>query len=484
MDSKLIKKTKQAAAARAEVSISSAYRMDKGKLTGDKKSREWKTRKDPFTKVWDDLIVPKLESHPSLLAITILENLQSKYPEEYPDKLLRTLQRRLKKWKAIHGPAKDIIFRQEHHPGKMGISDFTTLKNVEITISGKVFEHILYHFRLSYSGWSFLKIVEGGESCSALLEGLQEALWRIGGSPSEHRTDSLSAAYKNIKKEAAEDLTKKYNEFCSHYKMLPTRNNKGISHENGSIESPHGHIKRRIAQALIIRGNNNFDTIKLYQSWLDTVVASHNRRNAREFEFERGHLQKVPMYKTTDFSEAVIRVNSTSTIVIKKITYSVPSRLCGEVLRAHIHTDRIKLYLGSDKVFEVKRAYVDKKTTKNKVIDYKHIIHALNKKPQAFRYSLIRDDLLPNEKYRSIWDHVDKEMQPRLACKYIVKVLNIAHKYNCEDDLGNHIIMEMNKNKIITIAELEQRYKKESGVFPDIKVYQHNLSDYDKMLEV
>ena len=484
MDSKLIKKTKLAAAARAEVSISSAYRMDKGKLTGDKKNRKWKTRKDPFTNVWDDLIVPKLEVHPNLLAITILENLQSKYPGEYPDKLLRTLQRRLKKWKAMYGPEKDIIFCQEHYPGKMGISDFTTLKNVQITISGKVFEHILYHFRLSYSGWSFLKIVEGGESCSALLEGLQEALWRIGGSPREHRTDSLSAAYKNIKKEAAEDLTKKYNEFCSHYKMVPTRNNKGVSHENGSIESPHGHIKRRIAQALIIRGNNNFDTIELYQSWLDTVVTSHNRRNAKELEFERGYLQKLPMYKTTDFSEAVIRVNSSSTIVIKKITYSVPSRLCGEVLRAHIYTDRVELYLGSDKIFEVKRAYIDKKNTKNKIIDYKHIIHALNKKPQAFRYSLIRDDLLPNEKYRNIWDYVDKEMQPRLACKYIVKVLNIAHKYNCEDDLGNHIIMGMKKNKIITIAELEQRYKKECCVFPDIKVYQHNLSDYDKMLEV
>ena len=75
-------------------------------------------------------------------------------------------------------------------------------------------------------------------------------------------------------------------------------------------------------------------------------------------------------------------------------------------------------------------------------------------------------------------------MQPRLACKYIVKVLNIAHKYNCEDDLGNHIIKGIDKNKIITITELEQRYKQEDGAFPDIKVHQHNLSDYDKMLEV
>ena len=484
MDSKLIKKTKLGAAARAEISVSSAYRADKGKLTGDKKIRTWKTRKDPFDEAWEREIAPKLQAHPNLLAISILENLQSKYPKEYPDKLLRTLQRRVKKWKAVHGPEKDVIFRQEHIPGRMGISDFTMLKNLEITISGKVFEHILYHFRLSYSGWSFLKVVQGGESCSALLEGLQEALWRLGGSPKEHRTDSLSAAYKNLKKETVEDLTKKYSEFCTHYKMTPTRNNKGVSHENGSIESPHGHIKKRIAQALIFRGSNNFDTIELYQSWLDTVVLAHNRRNAKELEFERGHLQKLPLYKTTDFSEAVVRVNSSSTIVIKKITYSVPSRLCGEILRAHIYTDRIKLYLGSDKILEVKRAYVDKKNTKNKVIDYKHIIHALNKKPQAFRYSLIRDDLLPNEKYKNIWDYVDKEMKPRLACKYIVKVLSIACKYDCEDDLGDYIIKEIKKNKIITVTELEQKYKKKDIEFPDIKVLQHSLSEYDKMLEV
>ena len=484
MDSKLKKKTQIGAAARAEISVSSAYRIDKGKLTGDKKIRGWKTRKDPFEKVWDAVIVPQLELYPNLLAITILEKLQSDHPGEYPDKLLRTLQRRIKKWKAIYGAEKEVIFRQKHIPGKMGISDFTTLKNIDIIIDGEVFSHILYHFRLSYSGWSFIKVVRGGESCSALLEGLQEALWRLGGSPKEHRTDSLSAAYKNLKKEAIEDMTQKYEEFCSHYKMTPTRNNKGVSHENGSIESPHGHIKKRIAQALIVRGNNNFDTIKDYQYWLDTVIINHNRRNAKELEFERGHLQKLPLYKTTDYTEVVVRVASTSTIVIKRITYSVPSRMCGERLRAHIYTDRIELYLGSDKVLEFKRAYAKNKNDKNKIINYKHIIHSLSKKPQAFRYSTIREDILPNEKYKTIWKYVDKKMKPRLACKYIVKVLNLAHKYNCEDNIATHIIHSIKKDKIITITELEQSYRREDKSFPDVKILQHKLSEYDKMMEV
>ena len=257
-------KTKMAAAARAEISVSSAYRIEQGKITGDKVAREWRTRKDAFSGVWSSVILPKIELHPNLMAITILEKLQEEYPGEYPDKLLRTLQRRIKKWRAMYGAEKEVIFKQEHSPGRMGISDFTVLKGTEIRIGGEVFCHILYHFRLSYSGWSFMKVVQGGESCTALLEGLQEALWRLGGSPKEHRTDSLSAAYKNLSKEASKDLTKKYNEFCSHYKMIPTRNNKGVSHENGSIESPHGHIKKRIAQGLMLRGDNNFDSIELY----------------------------------------------------------------------------------------------------------------------------------------------------------------------------------------------------------------------------
>ena len=483
MDSRLKTKTRIAAAARADISVSSAYRIEKGKISGDKKKRSWKTRKDPFEEVWSSIILPQVESHPNLLAITILEKLQDDFPNKYPDRLLRTLQRRIKAWKVMCGPQKVVIFNQEHYPGRLGISDFTILKGIMITIQGQIFDHILYHFRLVYSRWSFLKVVQGGESCSALLEGLQEALWRLGGSPKEHRTDSLSAAFKNLTQEAIADTTQKYNEFCAHYKMIPSRNNKGVSHENGSIESPHGHIKRRIAQALILRGSNDFDSVAAYQSWLDAVVASHNKRNAKEVDFERESLQKLPLYKTTDFTEAVVRVHGSSTVAIKGVTYSVPSRLSGEILRAHIYQDRIELYFGSDNVFTMNRVYSQDRKKKIRVIDYRHIIHSLYKKPQAFRYSQIKAGILPNDKFRSIWDYVNKNMDAKLACKFIVSALYIAHKYDCEDDVADHIMDNIKQNKPLSTTALEQRYRKVDAVLPDIIVSQHALQEYDQILE-
>jgi hypothetical protein len=124
----------------------------------------------------------------------------------------------------------------------MRLSDFTHFKQATITIGGQPFDHLLYHYRLAYSGWQYVQIVQGGESFVALAQGLQQALVRCGGSPKYHRTDSLSAAYRNRKHQAQEDLTQRYEELCSHYRMQPTRNNRGQSHENGSIESPHGHF--------------------------------------------------------------------------------------------------------------------------------------------------------------------------------------------------------------------------------------------------
>ncbi|MEI8296233.1 MAG: IS21 family transposase, partial [Alphaproteobacteria bacterium] len=273
--------TQIVAAAKAGLSERSGRNIEQGKRKDPWSKGRWRSCPDPFAKVWESELKPMLEQVPTLTGITLLEHLQDQHPGDYPDCLLRTLQRRVKQWRALCGPQKEVMFRQVHELGRQGLSDFTKLKRVSITIKGRLFEHLLYHFRLSCSHWSFIKVIQGGESYTALAEGLQEALASLGGCPKEHRTDSLSAAFKNIDKKAQEDITTRYDDLCRNYGMTPTRNNRGQGHENGSVESPHGHLKRRIEQALLLRGSNDFESVQSYQAFIDAVVAKANRRNAK-----------------------------------------------------------------------------------------------------------------------------------------------------------------------------------------------------------
>jgi len=324
-----------------------------------------------------------------------------------------------------------------------------------------------------------MKVIQGGESFSALSEGLQEALWRLGGSTKEHRTDSLSAAFKNISKDSIDDLTQRYKDFCAHYSMLPTRNNKGVSHENGSIESPHGHLKRRIKQSLDIRGSFDFESIDRYEQWLDSVVSSHNNRNAKKFKFERPYLQDLPAYKTTDFEEHVVCVSSSSTFKLKRVTYSIPSRLIGEKIRVLVYQRYIECYLGSAKVFTSERG----KPVNNRrcrLINYKHIIGSLIKKPQAFRHSRIRDDILPSMEYKKIWSHVNQVMDARSACKFIVGIMYLASKYDCEKSLAESVISIIDSKGPLSLALIEQIYRPMANdKIPDMSISQHDISSYD-----
>ncbi|MDA7742058.1 ATP-binding protein [Francisellaceae bacterium] len=191
------------------------------------------------------------------------------------------------------------------------------------------------------------------------------------------------------------------------------------------IESPHGHLKRRIKQSLDIRGSFDFESIDEYEQWLDSVVSSHNKRNAKKFKFERPHLQDLPAYKTTDFEEHVVCVSSSSTFKLKRVTYSVPSRLIGKKLRVLVYQRYIECYLGSTQVFTSERGRpVNKRRCR--LIDYRHIIGSLVKKPQAFRHSQIRDDILPSEEYKMIWRHVDQAMDAKSACKFIVGIMYLS----------------------------------------------------------
>jgi hypothetical protein len=172
------------------------------------------------------------------MAITLLRKLQDDHPDDYPDGVLRTLQRHVRQWRALEGPSKEVFFPQDHAPGHRGLSDFTTMAELRITIAGEPFVHILYYFVLAFSRWEHVEVVEGGESFVALSKGLQNALWQAGGVPQEHRTDSLSAAFKNLA--AEEDFTVRYTALLDHYDMAGTRNNRGVSHETALAETING----------------------------------------------------------------------------------------------------------------------------------------------------------------------------------------------------------------------------------------------------
>ena len=450
--------TQQQASAKAGISERSGRRIDSGVLPKKKEPRQWRTRKDPFIEVWASEILPLLKKEPDFQPTTLFEDLQDRYPDRFPNKHKRTFQRRVKEWKALHGPDKEVMFRQSKEAGRIGLSDFTELRDIEITIAGEALNHRLYHFRLPYSGWSYIKVILGGESYTALAEGLQDALQRLGGAPREHRTDSLSAAYKNISKSEQDDLTTSYQAICEHYGMTPTRNNRGVSHENGAVESPHGHIKNRIRQALLLKESRDFDTLNDYRQWLDGLVRRFNRRCGDALNDERQQLLSLPAHCAMDYTEQVAKVSSSSTIEVKRVLYSVPPRLVTETLRLHIFDDRIEAYVGSGLAHTMSRIYTIKPNQRARCIDYRHLISQLARKPQAFRFSQLRDDILPNATYQQIWAYIDQHREARAACKLMVGILSLAARSDCEQSLGAYLQSQIGREKLPSLHQLEQRF--------------------------
>lgn len=470
-----------AAAAKAAVSERSARRIDSGKLSIESKQKKyWRTRKDPLEAVWESDLLPLLEAEPALLPTTLFELLCDNYPDKYDKSILRTLQRRIKSWKAKHGPAKEVMFRQIKVPARLGLSDFTTIKGTTITLSGEAFKHILYHYRLAYSGWCYVKVICGGESFTALSTGLQNALWRSGGSPLEHRTDSLSAAFNNLSEK--EHLTIRYDAVCKHYKIKATRNNLGLSHENGAIESPHGHLKRRITQALILRKSNDFSSLEEYQTFIDAIVSKINRQCHTRFQEERSLLLPLPKRRTQDYAEHRVLISSSSTFDLKRILYTVPSRFVGERLYVQLFDERLELFHGHEKVLVLPRIYTSG-IERARCIDYRHVIDSLIHKPQAFRYSQLRDDLLPNPDYRQIWRYVDDNLNTYKACRYIVRILHIAASHQCESSLGRYVVRHIDAGTLPSELQCSQRFSGDTVVVPFVSSKQHPLNDYDELLK-
>ena len=226
-----------------------------------------------------------------------------------------------------------------------------------------------------------------------------------------------------------------------------------------------------------------FTSIEEYQNLINIVVQRHNHRHQPQLYLERPHLKKLPAQRTIDFSEATARVTTSSTISVKKVMYSVPSRLIGYQLKIHIYDDQLSCYLGSDHVLDLPRVRGGDKRIPARCINYRHLINSLVRKPGAFRYSILRDDMLPTATYKKIWKLIDQHCTPRHANKLMVGILKLAADHNCEQQLGEFVLSSLNKAKIPCLGMLQNRYQPCAQLLPPpVQVTQHSLQTYDHLL--
>lgn len=471
--------TQRIAAAKAGVSERSARRIDTQQHQHSDNKRNWRTRKDPLAQIWDELVLPQLNSSDQITPVGIFDYLCAEHADRFDPRARRTLERRICRWRQLHGKPKDVVFVQSHTSGELGIVDFTCVDE-PVTIMGEPLKHRLFHYRLVASGWAYAQVTYGGESFSALADGLQRAFRASGGVPRQLRTDSLSAAYKN--RQEQDDFTERYAELCQHYSLNATRNNRGVAHENGAIESPNNHLKRQLKQALLLHGSYDFNSRSEYESFLQSIVARRNQRIASAFNEEQRQLQPLSVYDSVNYTEHTVRVSRTSTIMLKRVTYTVPSRLVGSRLMAHLFDSKLELWCAGEHTLTLLRVF-STKTQRVRSIDYRHVIDALVKKPRAFRHSLWRAELLPTDEYRCIWAHVDQQLSADKACHYIVRLLHLAKKCEREDALARHVLTGIGKGTLPDLLDCERQFLTARPNIPTVRVQQHALSDYQQLLQ-
>jgi len=470
------------AAAKASFSSSTAYRIEQDpRLPSQKGLPRARRRPDPLADLFDEEVVPMLKASPGLRPVALFEEMQRGHPD-LPSGVRRTLERRIRSWRAVHGAEREVMFRQVHEPGRLGLSDFTELGDHEVTVAGVRLDHRLYHFRLAYSGFEHAHVVLGGESFVALATGLQDALWSLGGVPKEHRSDSLSAAFRNLDSHAATDLTRRYDDLCSHYGMTPTRNNPGLAHENGAIEGPHGHLKRALGDALLMRGSSAFDALDSYRRFIAELVSRRNARHRSRIDVERAALSALPPQRTDDFEEVQVRVTSSGGFTLRKVFYSVPSRLIGHRLRVRLYDDRLALFIGSTPLMSLPRGRAERSGKHGHVVDYRHVIHSLRRKPMALLNLVYRDQLFPREAYRRTFDALLEQTEERRACRLMVQLLAMAHERSCEAELAECLSDDLAAHRLPNLDGYRARFAPDPQSLPEVHVQLGSLSDYDALL--
>jgi hypothetical protein len=435
--------------------------------------RVWRTREDPFAEVWAE-VHAQLKEAPGLEAKTLFGWLQTKYAGQFDDSQLRSFQRGVKRWRATAGPAKEVFFSQVHHPGRLCASDFSHMNSLEVTIGGQRFDHMVYHFVLTYSNWESITICFS-ESFESLSEGIQNAVWQLGGVPQRHRTDRMSLAVNNGSD--LKEFTERYTGLLGYYGMEMEKIQPRQANENGDVEQSHRRFKETVEQTLLLRGSRDFESREAYEQFLRALVAARNAGRRKRLDEELPRLGRLPDRRRESYKRVSVGVDRGSLIHVDRNTYSVPSRLMGEKVEVRLYVEHVEVWYAQREMERFPRL----RGRKKRAINYRHIIDWLVRKPGAFENYVYREELFPTSRFRMAYDAL-RQSQPQRGHKEYLEILCLAARQS-ETAVDEALRTLLASDRPITKAAVEELVHRgeEVPAVTDVTVEEVNLLDFDDL---
>lgn len=447
-------------------------------------ARDWRTREDPFVEHWPEMEAQLVDA-PTLEAKTLFEVLTEKYPGRYDAGQLRTLQRRVKSWRAEGGPEKLVVLAQQHRPGEAAQTDFTSTSELAVTVAGEVFVHLLCVFVLPYSNWRWAT-VSLSESMAALRNGVQRALFQLGRVPQWHQTDNSTAATHQIgasKRSAADHggartFNDDYLAIMRHFGMQPRTTGIGEKEQNGDVEAANGALKRSLEQALLVRGHRDFASSDAWQDFVDVVTRKRNAARGPRVAAEMAAMRELNVAKLPEFVEQEYRVSAWSTVRVKHCAYSVPSRLIGEWVRVRLFESKLEIWFGGTLQLTCERL-VGRNLRR---IDYRHVIWSLVRKPGGFARYVYREEMFPSVVFRRAYDAIQT---PHRGLKGDLEYLRILHLAagTFESDVELALVLMLAEKKSITADAVKLLATSATAIdVPALKPPTVDLCSYDALL--
>lgn len=465
------------AAASAGMSRTTGYRYAKaGRLPSDMKpERTWRTREDPFAEDWEEAVEMFIQA-PTLEAKTVFDYLCEKKPDAYQEGQLRTFQRHVRDWRATFGPPKMVFFPQEHRPGEAMQTDFTHLGELKLTVCGEPIREILCHQVLPYSNWEWGTLCLS-ESLLALRRGMQSALFELGRIPEYSQTDNSTAATHQVS-ERKRDFNEEYVRLVEHFKMKPRTTAVGQKEQNGDIEAANGAFKRALEQHLLLRGSRDFSSFEDLESWIQEVMTKRNHLRRERLGAEMKKMRQLDVKRIAEYDEMRCRVTRGSTILIKKNTYSLPSRLIGEEVPVRVYERTIevrfkgKIQLVCDRLIGEGKA----------CIDYRHIIWSLVKKPGAFVRYRHREAMFPSLVFRRAYDELIKAYGAgRRSDLAYLKLLHLAAA-TMESEVQIALVLLLEAGEVPHVDAVKRLVGEDEIEIPAMAPLRADLGVYDLLL--